>query len=58
MRSPGSWGAQTKPNHPCRVYFQNLYRTAFMTPTRKTNPLIELLINIVIPAVILMKFSG
>ncbi len=29
-----------------------------MSPTRKNNPLPELLINIVIPSVILMKFSG
>ena len=29
-----------------------------MTPTKKSNPLLELLINIVIPSVILMKFSG
>ena len=29
-----------------------------MTQTKKSNPLLELLINIVIPSVILMKFSG
>ena len=29
-----------------------------MTPTKKSNPLLELLINIVIPSIILMKFSG
>lgn len=29
-----------------------------MNPTQKSNPLLELLINIVIPSVILMKFSG
>jgi len=29
-----------------------------MTPGKKSNPLFELLINIVIPSVILMKFSG
>jgi hypothetical protein len=29
-----------------------------MNQTRKPNPLLELLINIVIPSVILMKFSG
>lgn len=29
-----------------------------MTPTRQSNPLLELLINIVIPSVVLMKFSG
>ncbi len=29
-----------------------------MTQTQKSNPLLELLINIVIPSVILMKFSG
>lgn len=29
-----------------------------MTQTKKSNPLLELLINIVIPSIILMKFSG
>jgi polyferredoxin len=29
-----------------------------MNQTKKSNPLFELLINIVIPSVILMKFSG
>jgi hypothetical protein len=29
-----------------------------MNQTKKSNPLLELLINIVIPSVILMKFSG
>jgi intracellular septation protein A len=29
-----------------------------MNPNRKSNPLLELLVNIVVPSIILMKFSG
>jgi hypothetical protein len=48
-----------KPKPHCMVNDkQNPTAHPLMTPTKKPNPLLELLINIVIPSVILMKFSG
>jgi len=38
--------------------FQNRIADPHMAPSKKHNPLLELLVTIVAPSVILMKFSG
>jgi hypothetical protein len=54
----GRRGQPPKLKLHSRVNDKQLTAHSPMTQTKKSNPLLELLINIVIPSVILMKFSG